>query len=144
MNNILMAIKESNTVKSLFLIGIFVFIFGIIWLIGNINNQDYIKIDATITKYEINEEAHFDDDSNFVDATYDLYLKYTVDGKEYTSTLYNTSFKDVGEIITIYYNPNDPSQITQSKSLIIPLILISAGIIAFIGGVICGVKYNKE
>ena len=52
-----------------------------------------------------------------------------------------------GNRITIYYDPADPSQITQTKSLIIPLIIIAAGIGACVGGIVSGVnairRYNN-
>ncbi len=57
-------------------------------------------------------------------------LKYTVNGKEYNSDLDGVSKYNTGDKMTIYYNPEDPSQITQTKSVIIPMAMIAAGIVA--------------
>ena len=46
--------------------------------------------------------------------------------------------------MTIYYNPDDPSLITQTKSLIIPLIMAAAGIAAFVFGLISGANALKR
>ena len=49
--------------------------------------------------------------------------------------------------MTIYYNPEDPSLITQTKSLIIPLIMGIAGIASSVFGIISGIgavrRYQK-
>jgi hypothetical protein len=54
---------------------------------------------------------------------------------------------EVGDRITIYYDPADPKAITQTKSLILPLIIIAAGIAAVVGGIVSGIntihKYKK-
>ena len=71
----------------------------------------------------------------------------TVDGKTYEADLSGMSKYEVGDRITIYYDPADPSQITQTKSLLIPLIIIAAGIGACVAGVVSGVnaiqRYKK-
>jgi hypothetical protein len=54
---------------------------------------------------------------------------------------------EVGDRISIYYDPADPKAITQTKSLILPLIIIAAGIAAVVGGIVSGIntiqKYKK-
>ena len=40
------------------------------------------------------------------------------------------------EKMTIYYNPDDPNMITQSKSLLIPLAIIAGGIAMLVGGIV--------
>ena len=43
-----------------------------------------------------------------------------------------------------YYNPKDPSQVTMTKSLILPIIIIVAGIASLVGGIISAVKAIKR
>ena len=49
-----------------------------------------------------------------------------------------------GEKMKIYYNPSDPSQITQTKSLLIPMIMIAGGIAALAGGIVSSVNAIKR
>jgi hypothetical protein len=44
----------------------------------------------------------------------------------------------------IYYNPKDPNQITQTKSLILPSVIIFAGIASLVGGIISAVNAVKR
>ncbi|MBR2811989.1 MAG: DUF3592 domain-containing protein [Solobacterium sp.] len=61
------------------------------------------RIDETFTGY---------DDDNNPEYSYDVYVDYTVDGKEYSgmSDYYSGSYEE-GKEITIYYNPADPTEI---------------------------------
>ena len=90
------------------------------------------------------EAAYTDADGNIVDATYSANVKYTVDGKEYEAVLDNVSKYDIGDKVTIYYNPKDPSQVTMSKSLILPIVIIVSGVIAFAGGIVSATKAIKR
>jgi hypothetical protein len=63
-----------------------------------------------------------------------------VDGKEYEADLFGMSKYEVGDRISIYYDPADPKAITQTKSLIIPLVIIAAGIAAVVAGIVSGVN----
>ena len=46
--------------------------------------------------------------------------------------------------MTIYYNPADPNEITQTKSLIVPIIIIAVGIAALVGGILSAVNAVKK
>ncbi len=48
----------------------------------------------------------------------------------------------VGDKLKIYYNPHNPSNVTQTKSLVLPIVMIACGIVFLIGGILSGVK-NK-
>lgn len=144
MNKISEFLRESSVARFLIPTGLILIIAGIIFFIASSKNQNYIKIEAIVTKTEILEDAHTDADGNHVDATYKAYIKYTVDEKEYENTLENVSKFKEEEKITIYYNPDDPTKITQTKSLIIPIIIIVAGIASLIGGVISAINAYKK
>ena len=144
MNKMFTFMRESSTARILIPIGILVTIFGIVTLIITINNQNYIKTEATVTKVTMVEEAYTDTDGNHVDATYDVRLKYIVDGKEYEATLNDVGKYKENEKVKIYYNPEDPNQITQTKSIFLPIILIVAGIASLVGGIMSAINAVKK
>ena len=144
MNKLFTLMRESSTARFFIPVGIVLIVFGIIMFVINNKNQDYIKTNAVVTSSQLIQEAYTDVDGNQVEATYNATIRYTIDGKEYTDTLDNVSKYDVGDEITIYYNPKDPSQITQTKSLIIPIIIIAIGIVSFVGGIISAINAFKR
>ena len=144
MNKIVTFLRESGPARALVPIGLILIIFGVIMFSINQKNKDYIEIKSTVSNVVVVEEAHEDADGNTVDATYNVTVKYTVGEKEYESQLDNVSKYNIGDTVTIYYNPKDPSQITMTKSIILPIILVVVGVIAFVGGIISGVKTIKK
>ena len=147
MNKAATFFRESMLARFFIPAGLIFMVVGIIILIINIKNSNYIETEAVVSKTELAQEAYTDEDGNYVDATYKVYVKYTVDGKEYETELGELSGYKEGKKLTIYYNPSDPNQITQSKSLILPLIMIIAGIASLVAGIMSGVnsikRYNK-
>lgn len=145
MNKIFTFMRESSTARFLIPFGLILIIFGVIMFVINTKNQDYIKTIATISNVELIEETHSDIDGNQVEATYSVTLKYNVDGEEYSSTLDNVSKYNIGDKMTIYYNPDDPVQITQTKSLILPIVIMIGGVVSFTGGIVSAVNMvNKN
>ena len=147
MNKIAFILRESQTARFFIPAGIMIIIFSAIFFNVSVQNKNYIKTESTVTNVVMDEEAHTDANGDHVDASYTVTVKYTVDGKEYEADLSGLSEYKEGDKMTIYYNPDDPSLITQTKSLIIPLIMAAAGIAAFIFGIISGMgalkRYNK-
>lgn len=144
MNKIFTFFRESQTARFLIPVGLITVIFGIAMFIINSQNQNYIKIDAIVSKTELAEEAYTDADGNLVEATYKVFVKYTIDGNEYEQELGQLSGYNKGDKITIYYNPENPSQITQTKSLVIPIVITSIGMIALFSGIISGSNAIKR
>ena len=144
MNKIVTFLRESMVARFFIPAGIILIVFGVFMFVINSKNQNYIKTESTVTKIEVLEEAYTDTDGNYVDATYKATVKYTVDGNEYTTELDNVSKYNEGDKVTIYYNPNDPSQVTMTISMILPIAIIVAGIAALVGGIISGVNSFKK
>ena len=144
MNKIVTFLRESALARFLIPAGILFIIFGIAIFVINSKNQNYIKIESTVSSVEVFEEEHTDVDGNIVSATYTVTVKYTVDGKEYTSKLENVSKYNEGDKVTIYYNPKDPSQITMTISMVLPIVIIVAGIAALVGGIMSGLNSLKK
>lgn len=136
MNKVFTFMRESSIARFFIPFGLILIIFGAIMFVINNQNQDYIKMESIVSNVELIQDEYTDNDGNQVEATYDVTIKYTVDGKEYESTLENVSKYNVGDKIVIYYNPKNPSQITQTKSLVLPIIIIFGGIAALTGGIV--------
>ena len=135
MNKIATIFRESRLARFLIPAGIILIVFGLIVFGINKQNQGYVKTEATVTGVTLEEEAHKDASGNKVEATYTVTVRYTVEGRDYEGELGGLSKYDVGQKMTIYYDPADPSRITMTISLILPLVLIAAGVAACVGGV---------
>lgn len=144
MNGVATFFRESRVARFFIPAGLILIAFGIAVFIINTKNSDYIKAESIVSKVQLAQEAYLDTDGNLVEATYDITVKYTVDGKEYEAELSGLSKREVGDKMTIYYNPSDPSQITQTKSLILPIAIILSGIASLIGGIISAINAMKR
>ena len=144
MNKMFTFMRESQTARFFIPAGLILIIFGIVVFVITLNNQKFIKIEATITNVEETQETNVDDDGTNTTTVYNATVNYIVDGKEYTQTLDNVSKCKVGDKMDIYYNPKDPNQITQTKSLILPIVIIVAGIASLVGGIISAVNAVKR
>ncbi len=144
MNKMATFFRESMAARFLIPVGITLIVFGIIMFVINSKNQNYIQIEAVVSNVSVSQEAYTDVDGNYVEATYDVSVKYTVDGKEYEEVLNGLSKYNVGEKMKIYYNPANPSQITQTKSMVLPIIIIVGGIASLVGGIVSAVTTVKK
>lgn len=147
MNKVFSFMRESSTARFLIPIGIILIVFGAVIFVINRGNQNYIKIEATVIDVKEEQDIITDGDGNHTTTVYNVTINYTVNDKEYMGTLDNVSKHKVGDKIGIYYNPEDPNQITQTKSIILPIIIIIAGIASLTGGIISignTVKQHKE
>lgn len=115
--------------------GIFLIIFSILMFISFNNTKNYIEISGVVSKAKLYEEAYTDEDT-YHEATYEVYVKYSVDGKEYDSYLGVLSGYQKGDKITISYDPNNPEKIAQKSGIVWPIGILILGIGFVIGGVI--------
>ena len=147
MNKIITIIRESALARFLIPAGIILIVFGVVFFGASKRNQHYKQTSAQVTSVTLEEAASTDVNGNRTEATYTLGIRYTVDGKEYENDLSGMSKREAGDRIVIYYDPDDPNMITQIKSLIMPLVIIAAGIGAVVAGIVSGVnvirRYNR-
>ena len=73
-----------------------------------------------------------------------VYVKYTVNGNEYNEELGELSGYKKNKKITIYYDPQNPNKITQTKSMLFPVAFIVAGIVSLIVGIISVINTIKR
>lgn len=144
MNKIITFMRESSTARFLIPFGIVLIVFGVIIFVINSKNQNFIKTEAIVTNVQLSQEEYLDADGSRVEATYNVTIKYTVDEIDYEETVENISKYEVNDKMTIYYNPQDPSQITQSISLILPIAIMASGVAALVGGIVSAVNAVKR
>ena len=87
-------------------------------------------VDGTATIISIEEDP---DPDNTGDVQYIVKAKYTVDGKEYTTTLnsYDPAYK-VGGDVAIKYDPNNPEKMTSGFGIGIAVMIIGAALLAVV------------
>ena len=147
MNKMFAFMRDSSVARFFIPLGLILIIFGIVVFVISLNNQNYIKVEAIVTNVNVRQEEVVEDDGTRMEDVYDVSFKYTVDGKEYNNKFDNYSKQNVGDKITIYYNPSNPEEITGSKSIIIPIVMIVGGIASLTGGIISAanaIKRNKK
>ena len=116
--------------------GLILIIFGIILL--SLNTDSYLETVAKVT--EVYETTDLENST-----VYDTTVTYTVDGKEYTTILTELSEEyKIGDEIKIYYNPENPTEVTPTKAGMIPPIVIGVGALALVFGVLQTVKAFKK
>lgn len=140
MNKIATFFRESSTARFLIPLGIVLIIFGVVFFISDNKNKNYKKIEAIVSKTELVQEETIDSEGNTDPAMYKIFVKYTVDGKEYETELGELYEHKVGEKIKIVYNPENPTQISQPPSLILNICLLAGGVASLAGGIISAVK----
>lgn len=135
MNKIISFLRDYALARFLIPVGIILIVFGII--VSGISNtrKDYPQTDAVVSKAELYEEAHTEGD-NHVDATYTIYVRYTVDGKEYEQELGVLPEMKPGTTVKIDYDPKDPTNISQPVGKILPIAMMAAGAAMLIGGIV--------
>ena len=106
---------------------------------------NYPQTEATVTKAELFEEAYYDSDNTYHDATYTIFVKYTVDGQEYEEEYGVFPKMNEGDKVTINYNPDDYRDIGQPHSMLLPYGIIAAGVAALAVGVVSVIRaINKS
>ena len=118
-------------------IGLILIIVGIFLMTRNMDN--YVETVGTVTQVE---EGLNSEDSKVYDTT----VTITVDGKEYTNVIPEmTEEHKIGDQIKVFYDPEDPTQITLSKvGGIVAPIMIGVGVLALAFGLFKTVKAYKK
>lgn len=144
MNKIFTFARETSVGRTLIPMGIIFIVFGIIMMNFTRNADNFIRTDAVVTKAELVPEVHSGEDAEPAEQ-YDVYIKYTVKGKEYETYLGEMTGYKVGDKVKISYNPEDPEQIIQAGSNVITsLIFVAAGLLALAGGIISLIKAAQK
>ncbi len=125
-------------------VGVLAMVFSIFVFNAVDHAKGFKKTEAVVTKVELSEAEYTDENGSRVDATYDVYIKYTVDGKEYQDFFNTASEYDKGDKVEISYNPKDPSEIAQPTSIVLPIAILAGGAVSLIAGIISVIRTAKK
>ena len=128
-------LMDNNAGLKFFLpFGIFLIVFGIIQL--NFKADNFLQTTGKITQVD---EIVIADARGGNDTAYDVSFTYTVNGKDYEGIFGNMSgtFKE-GDSITVYYDPDDPGKVTNSKigGILAPIFIVVGALAAGFGAFI--------
>ena len=144
MNKIAAFLRNTSTGRFFIPLGIILIVFSIFSYIAINNAKDYVKTEAVVSKIELFEEAHTDVDGNSFDATYTVYVKYEVDGTKYEEEYGVFPNYKEGDPVTISYNPENPQEIAQPNTIVLPIVLLVFGLASTIFGITSIVKNLKK
>lgn len=99
-------------------------------------------VEHTAVIYDI--QIHYDSDG---DREHDVYIEYDIEDQTYRRPLnFYISSMNIGDEITIYYNPLNPMEIVSSSSSIFLLLVFGllGGIFLLIGLIMLGVSIKKQ
>ena len=144
MNKVFTFFRESYLARFLIPFGIIGIIFSVILLISVDHNKDYLRVDSVVSRAILAEEAYTDAEGDHHEATYKIFVKYTVDGNEYEQELGELPGYKEGDKIVIAYNPENPLQITQPVSYIVPLVIFVAGVVSLVTGIVSIIRVVKR
>lgn len=102
------------------------------------HTKNFKKVEATITKLVYVEENSQGDD------VYEVYVNYTVDGTQYNEYYGEYPGYKEGQTLTIAYNPNNPKEIAQPISVVVPIGLGIAGVASLAFGIYSTIKNLKR
>lgn len=145
MNKIAKFFRDSMSARFFIPGGLVLIIFAIAVFIINNKNSNFIETEATVTKIELASEEHYEGEEK-VEATYTVYVVYTVDGKEYNNDI-GDYFEDkykVGDKVSVHYNPSDPSQISEPTGIWLPIVFLVVGVGFIAYGVYDTVRIVKK
>ena len=134
-------LMQETTLGRFLLPAVIIFIiFGLVTMGKITDARNFKEVSAVVTKTELYQEAYVEDGKQH-DAEYEVYVKYTVNGKEYESELGIMSGVKTGDAMKVYYNPADPGEVVQMRNqAIIPYIALGVGAVALIGGIVSVLK----
>lgn len=143
MNRIARFFRDYALARFLLPAGIIAIIFGIISIGPVAKRLNYPTIKAAVTRAELYEDAYYDGNTQH-EATYTIFVKYTVDGVEYEEEYGIFPEMKEGQAVTINYNPNDHRDIGQPNSMLLPYGVIAAGALALFGGIYNIIRVNRK
>ena len=140
-NKLARFMKASGAMRFFIPLGIILLVMGILML--SMTPKEYGEAVGTVTN--VSEYTGTDSDGHN-ETLYEAEFTYTVDGKEYQN-----SFSDypeppeIGSEIPVYYNPDNPESISNTKHTgVISIVMIAAGAAAIALSVLSGVKSFRK
>ena len=117
------------------LAGITLIVFGVLLGLFGLNKykkiNTYTKSTGIITRIDEEETT---DANGETETSHTVYVKHTVDGKEYEGQFdeYNSSFSE-GTEVDLAYNPKDPSDFVSTSTGILKVLLVGSPVMILVG-----------
>ena len=131
--------------KLLFFIPLTLFLFLFAFLLSPSMTEGFVECEGVITKVEKVYDEDFDGART---VNYETTFTYTVDGKTYEGSFSLGDERAVGDTITLYYNPKNPENISNTLNnewlWIIFLVLGCAAAIFTVVSAVNGLKRQKQ
>lgn len=143
MNKLAAFMRDYSTARFFIPLGIILLVFGIFFFGSVQRTKNFPKTEGVVTRTELAEEAYTDREG-YHEATYTVYVKYTVDGKDYETDYGVFPQMKVGDKVSVAYNPADPSDMTQPHSIWIPIGFIAGGLAALGGSAVSIINTTKK
>ena len=145
MNKFIQLMQATTLGRFLLPAGIIILLFGI-FTFDVKDARNFVEVSSVVSKTELSQEAYTESNGTRHEAEYNVFVKYSVGGREYESELgiFSGNIK-VGDPMKVYYNPEDPGEVVQMRNqALIPYICIGVGALALIGGIISIVKAMQK
>ena len=145
MNRLIQLLQATTLGRFLIPAGVILLVFGLVTF-GNIKDaRNYKEVSAVVSRAELTQEEYTENGTHH-DAEYDVYVKYTVGGREYESELGILSGNiKAGDAMKVYYDPDDPGEIVQMRNqAVIPYVALGVGALALIAGVLSVIKALRK
>lgn len=142
LNKAIRFIKNISSAGFFIPFGIIMIVFGVI--LFSLKTDKYLETKGTIIS--VTESLMTSTDDEPQQQEYDIGVKYTVDGKEYNGEFSNLTGKyKVGDEIKVFYNPDKPENIANSKmGAVFAPIIICVGVILLLFGIFKTVVFFKK
>ena len=143
MNRIAKFFRDYSLARFLLPLGLILLVVSVfLWRTAN-TRQGYPQTDAVVSRAELEEEAHYEGNEQ-KEATYRIFVKYTVDGREYEEDYGVHPEMKPGTTVRIDYNPKDPHDIMQPIASWLPIAVMAAGIGSLAGCAVSIVNTRKK
>ena len=128
-------LEDKRVRKLLMLVGIILIVVGSFLFYKYASFGNYKEADGIVYKTELVSDSYTDKKGNVIDDKYNLYVRYTVDGKKYESVIKNMSGFKERELIIVHYNPKNPKELSQQFNIFLIISIIILGIFLFGSGI---------
>ena len=124
-------------------VGVIFAMVGILYFNYYNRTKNYPTTEAVVSRTVLFEEEHFEDETHY-DATYTVYVTYTVNDITYDEEYGVFSNMKVGDKVTVSYNPRKPSEVSQPASFLWVIIFPCIGVVGLGVGTFSLVKTIKK
>lgn len=143
MNKLAAFLRDYSFASFFIPFGIIMAVFGILSFGSVQRTKNFPQTEGTVSRMELFEEG-YSDRNGYHEATYIVYVKYILDGKEYEGDYGIFPEMKIGETVKLAYNPADPTDITQPHGILLPIALTAGGAAVLAGGIVSIIRTRNK